>query len=91
MYATIADACASVICGCAGITTWPHTPDPPFRIFLTRRAVALVSPRYRRATAVYEGPTDCLLTWWQDRHVPLSMSRLPASCAAGTAADACPL
>ena len=37
------DASASLSCGCAGIITLPHTPDPPARIFFTRRVIALLS------------------------------------------------
>src|SRR5438093_934591 len=58
MYLSIADACSSVSVGCAGIATLPHTPDPPSRIFFMRRAVAVLSCWYFRATSTYAGPID---------------------------------
>src|SRR5215203_4959737 len=58
MYDAICVVCASVSCGCGGIITCPHTPEPPVLIFVASRASAAASPRYFVATSVYDGPTD---------------------------------
>src|ERR1041385_6741258 len=88
MYASIAVACSSVSAGCAGIATGPHTPDPPSRIFRIKRAVAVVSSWYLRATRLYAGPIDLRLSWWHDRQSFPSTSARPRT--TGLAAAAAP-